>query len=234
MKALNKENIKPKSGVIRGLTAAWPICLGYIPIGLAFGVLAQKIGLNPLEIGLMSILVFAGSSQFIAVSMLSAGASALSIIITTFVVNFRHFLMSSALAVFLGKVKRRNLALYAYGVTDESFGVNLPKFKNGNWSLIPALIVNHTANLTWFLSTVAGGFFGQFIPSKALGIDYALIAMFICLLILQIRGKLYLITAIIAGFMAVTLSLLFPGNSYIVVASIIAASVGLIIRKWIF
>ncbi len=52
-----------------GIAAAWPICLGYAPIGLAFGVLAQKAGLTPLEIGLMSVIVFAGSSQFIAVSM---------------------------------------------------------------------------------------------------------------------------------------------------------------------
>ncbi len=53
----------------RGVAAAWPICLGYAPIGLAFGVLAQKAGLTPLSIGLMSIIVFAGSSQFIAVSI---------------------------------------------------------------------------------------------------------------------------------------------------------------------
>jgi len=51
-----------------GIRAAWPICLGYVPIGLAFGVLAQKAGLSPLAIGLMSLLVFAGSSQFIAVA----------------------------------------------------------------------------------------------------------------------------------------------------------------------
>ena len=62
-----------------GIKAGWPICLGYFPIGLAFGVLAQKAGLHPVEIGLMSLLVFAGSSQFVAVSMLSGGASALSI-----------------------------------------------------------------------------------------------------------------------------------------------------------
>ena len=56
-----------------GLRAAWPICVGYVPIGLAFGVLAQKAGLSALAVGLMSALVFAGSSQFIAVAMLGAG-----------------------------------------------------------------------------------------------------------------------------------------------------------------
>ena len=219
--------------VIGGLTAAWPICLGYIPIGLAFGVLAEKAGLTPLEIGLMSIFVFAGSAQFIAVSMLSAGAAAASIILTTFVVNLRHFLMSSSLAVFLGKVRRSGLTLFAYGVTDESFAVNYSNFKSGSWSLAPALIVNHTTNVTWVSSTVLGGFFGQFIPAKAFGIDYALVAMFVCLLVIQLRGRLYVITGLIAGAVAVSLSMLMPGNLYIVLASIIAASAGVFIKRWI-
>ena len=72
-KSLNDDKSGPKGTALsRGAVAAWPICLGYMPIGLAFGVLAQKAGLSPLEIGLMSVLVFAGSSQFIAVSMLAA------------------------------------------------------------------------------------------------------------------------------------------------------------------
>ncbi len=61
-------------GITQGLISAWPICFGYIPLGLAFVVIAQKAGLHPLEIGFMSLLVYAGSSQFIAVSMLSGGA----------------------------------------------------------------------------------------------------------------------------------------------------------------
>jgi predicted branched-subunit amino acid permease len=125
-----------------GLSAGWPICLGYLPIGLTFGVLAQKAGLSPIQIGLMSILVFAGSSQFITVSMISAGASAAAIITTTFVVNLRHVLMSSALAVFLRSAHRGLLALCACGVTDGSFAVNLPRFNAHNWSLGRALVVN--------------------------------------------------------------------------------------------
>ncbi|MGB5985901.1 MAG: AzlC family ABC transporter permease, partial [Desulfobacterales bacterium] len=206
-------------------------CLGYLPIGMAFGVLAQKAGLTPLQIGLMSILVFAGSAQFIAVSMLAAGAAAPAIIATTFVVNLRHLLMSSALAVYLRAAHRGLLALYAYGVTDESFAVNLPRFNDGAWSLSRALVVNHAANLTWFLSTVAGGIGGRFIPEGALGIDYALIAMFICLLIYQLKEKIHLLAAALAGLSAVILALWIPGNSYIVLASIFAATAGVVIRR---
>ncbi len=215
----------------RGAAAAWPICLGYLPIGLAFGVLAQKAGLSPLEIGLMSVFVFAGSSQFIAVSMLAAGASIISIVATTFVVNLRHFLMSSALAVFLKNADHKKLTLFAYGVTDESFAVNLSKFRDSQWDLDSALVTNFTANFTWIITTVLGGIGGQFIPAHAFGIDYALIAMFICLLVFQIRGFIYVITAAIAGLFAVLLSMLIPGNSYIVIASMAAAAIGVIIKK---
>ncbi|MBW2561744.1 MAG: AzlC family ABC transporter permease [Deltaproteobacteria bacterium] len=214
-----------------GVIGAWPICLGYLAIGLAFGVIAQKAGLSPVEIGLMSLLVYAGSSQFIAVSMLSAGAGIVPIVITTFTVNLRHMLMSSSLATFMRNLGICRLSLFAYGVTDESFALNSAKFRSGKWDWRRALVLNHTTNLTWIASTVAGGFGGQFIPAGALGIDYALSAMFICLLIFQLRGRLYVIVAIIAGLLAVGLSLILPGNSYIVIASVIAAALGVILKR---
>jgi 4-azaleucine resistance transporter AzlC len=215
----------------QGIQAGWPISLGYIPIGLAFGVLAQKAGLTPLDIGLMSALVFAGSAQFIAVSMVTAGASTAAIIVTTFVVNLRHVLMSSSLAVHLKGAPRSKLSLFAYGVTDESFAVNLSRFQEGPWGLNQCLVVNHVANFTWVLSTVAGGLGGRYIPESAFGIDYALIAMFICLLVFQLKGNIYVWTGLVAAAMAVVMSIFIPGNLYIVLASIFASSIGVAMRS---
>ena len=65
--------------------AVWPIWLGYLPLGFAGGVLSQKVGLTPLEVGLMSLLVFAGSGQFIALAMMGSGSS-----------SIRHWLTSSS------------------------------------------------------------------------------------------------------------------------------------------
>ena len=214
-----------------GIKAGWPICLGYFPIGLAFGVLAQKAGLHPVEIGLMSLLVFAGSSQFVAVSMLSGGASVLSIVLTTFVINLRHLLMSSSLALYLRSVKKSWTALFAYGVTDESFAINLTGLRDTNWDWRQALVVNQTANVAWIASSIVGAYSGQFIPAGAFGIDYALIAMLLCLLVFQLRGRLYALTAIVAGVLAVFLALLVPGNSYIVLASVLAAFIGVVCRR---
>jgi 4-azaleucine resistance transporter AzlC len=223
---------RPQPGILhQGVGAAWPICLGYAPIGLAFGVLAQKAGLTPLEIGLMSVLVFAGSSQFIAVAMLSGGASIFAIVVTTFTVNLRHLLMSSALAPFFKGHHRSKLSLFAYGITDESFAINWSRLKAGDWDLNRAIILNQTANLAWFASTILGGVGGQFIPAEAFGLDYALIAMFICLLIYQLGSGIYIFTAVLAGGLAVVLAMIWPGNVYIVVAAIGAATAGAVLKR---
>jgi len=224
-------SIKWWAAIKDGVVAAWPICLGYLAIGLAFGVIAQKAGLHPLEIGLMSVMVYAGSAQFIAISMLAGGSAIVPIIVTTFMVNLRHLLMSSSLSVYLKPLRGGWLALYAYGVTDESFALNLTRFRDDEWDWRRAIVLNHTSNIAWIGSTIAGGYGGQFIPSGAFGIDYALIAMFICLFVFQLKGSLYIIVAIIAGGLAVGLSLLIPGNSHIVISSIVAATCGVLLRK---
>jgi 4-azaleucine resistance transporter AzlC len=223
--------VRPRERFRQGAAAAWPICLGYVPIGMAFGVLAQKAGLSPLEIGLMSVLVFAGSAQFIAVAMLSAGASFLTIVVTTFTVNLRHLLMSSALAPYFKGHRRGRLSLFAYGITDESFAINWSRLKAGGWDLERAIVLNQTANFVWFASTVLGGIGGQFIPAGAFGLDYALIAMFICLLVYQLGGRLYILTAVLAGGLAVGLALIWPGNGYIIVAAIGAATIGAVMKR---
>ncbi|MDW7771298.1 MAG: AzlC family ABC transporter permease [Desulfobulbaceae bacterium] len=221
----------PAACLRKGAKVSWPICLGYIPIGLALGVLADQAGIPFWAVGMMSILVFAGSAQFIAVAMLTAGASTGAIIMTTLVVNLRHVLMSSSLALYLRGVNRWFLSLFAYGITDESFAVNMAQFRKGGWDKICALSVNHISNLVWILSTICGVLVGGFIPRGAFGIDYALTGMFICLLVFQLQGRLYLITGMVAALTAIIWYLLIPGNSYIVVASICAATFGFLIKN---
>lgn len=224
--------MKWPEAVKEGIIAAWPICLGYLAIGMAFGVIAQKAGLHPFEIGLMSLMVYAGSAQFIAVSMLAGGSAIVPIIATTFVVNLRHLLMSSSLSIYLKSVRGSWLALFAYGVTDESFALNLTRFRNDSWDWRRALVLNHTTNLTWIGSTIAGGFGGQFIPAGAFGIDYALIAMFICLFVFQLSDNMHILVAILAGGLAVGLSLIIPGNSHIIISSIVAATLGVLFQNY--
>jgi 4-azaleucine resistance transporter AzlC len=229
---MRTNSLETKKNILRGLAAAWPICLGYLAIGLAFGVLARQSGLAVYQIALMSLIVFAGSAQFIAVSMISSGVPALSIVITTFMVNLRHLLMSSSLSLHLKGKNKAVLSLFAYGVTDESFAVNLGRFSNSDWGLNNALIVNHVANFFWVISTILGGYAGQFIPPGAFGIDYALTAMFLCLLVFQLKGRLYVFISVIAGLLSVVFFLTIPGNSYVILSSVLAASIGVALKSY--
>jgi 4-azaleucine resistance transporter AzlC len=229
----NNDPVSPwRERLVMGIRMAWPICMAYFPVGMAFGVLAQKAGLSVLQTGAMSVVVFAGSSQFIGVSMLSGGASLMAIAATTFVVNLRHLLMSSSLATHLRRTSTPFLFLFAYGVTDESFAVNSMRFREGDWDRWKALIVNHAANVAWVSSSIAGAVSGQFIPPGFLGIDYAMIAMFIGLLVFQLRGRIYIFTALLSGGLSAVLSLTMPGNAYVIFASLAAATCGYAVSRF--
>ncbi len=224
-------NFLTKSSFVAGMAAAWPICLGYIAIGLAFGVLAEKAGLSPWQIGLMSLMVYAGSSQFIAVSMLAGGASAIPIILSTLIVNLRHLLMSAALSSHVKKMDRSLIPLFAYGVTDESFAVNMARFANGDWDWQRSLVVNHATNLIWILSTILGGVSGQFIPPGAFGIDFALSAMFLGLLLFQLRGLEYVLVAAFGGLTALLIYIHLGGFWHVFFAPLLAVPLGVIVKR---
>jgi predicted branched-subunit amino acid permease len=115
-------------------------------------------------------------------------------------------------------------------VTDESFAVNMTRFRAGGWDRWRALIVNHLANSVWILATVTGSLVGQFVPAGAFGIDYALTGMFICLLVFQLQGRIYILTGLLAASISVTWYLLIPGDSYIVGASMLAATFGYFLK----
>lgn len=214
----------------QGLKAAWPICAGYLAIGISFGIIARQSGFTVMQIGLMSVIVFAGSAQFIAVSMISSGASVIPVIAATFFVNLRHVLMSSTLSLHLKGTRKSLLTLFAYGMTDESFAVNFTRFSKGPWDIRSALTVNHAANLFWIASTMAGGYIGHLVPKGAFGLDYALTAMFLSLLVLQLTSRTVALTALVSGVLAVLFSLVLPGTWYVILATMIAATLGVMLQ----
>ena len=118
------QNNNIKSNFFKGVRQALPIVLGYIPIGLSFGILAADT-LRHTGIFLMSLLVYAGSAQFISVSMLAGQASAISVIVTVFLVNLRHLLFSASLSPYARAIPARLLALISFEMTDESFAVEI-------------------------------------------------------------------------------------------------------------
>lgn len=213
-----------------GAKAALPIVFGYLPVGIAFGVLARKAGLSPIEAGSMSLLVYAGASQFIAVEMISKGIPWIPIVLTTFFINLRHLLMSSTLSLYFNGNSLRTLGLLSAQLTDESFAVAMAdpsKISNRPRYLFALQI---TSQLAWISGSVAGGLFGSFIKGSAYGIPFALPALFICLLVFQLKSKIHFWVMGLAGISSLLLKELLPGNWYMIGAALIASTAGLLIE----
>jgi 4-azaleucine resistance transporter AzlC len=221
-----------KSRWLTGVTQAVPIVMGYVPIGIAFGVLAQKAGISTLNTVLMSLLVFAGSSQLIAVGLFAAGVPALSIILTTFIVNLRHTLMSAALSPFLKRWRKAKLAAFAYQLTDETCAVHAARFASAGANKAEAFATNVTAQAAWIFGGWLGTVLGQAITDvKSLALDYVLPAMFIALMVLQIKDRVQVGVAIVTGALSVILLLMGVGQWNVIAATLIGATIGVVFEK---
>ena len=211
----------------RGMTRALPIVFGYIPIGFAYGVLAQQAGLSTINTLLMSAIVYAGSSQLIAVGLFAASVPGLTIILTTFVVNLRHMLFSAALSPYLKGWKVPELAIFSFELTDESFAVHSASFADGVPPKPEIIAINMTAQVSWILGSALGAMAGQLVSDvKPFALDYTLPAMFIALLVMQIKSKGEIIVALVAGVLCVGLVLMGVEQWSVILATLIGASLG--------
>ena len=223
-----------RTAYIKGAQRALPIVLGYVPIGFAYGVLAGKSGMSEANTLLMSLIVFAGSAQFIAVGLFASGTGGAAVIMTTFVVNLRHMLMAASLAPYLSGWKKRYLALFSYELTDETFALHSSRVAELKESRVEALSLNLTAQISWVVGTVLGIVASSLIGDvKPLGLDYALAAMFIGLLVGQCQNKIRICTAIMSGILATGFYLVGFQQFHIILATVLAATLGLGLEQWI-
>lgn len=218
---------------LSGFKQASPIVMGYVPVGAAFGVLAHKTGLSMLNTVLMSTIVFAGSAQLIAVAMFAAGMPPLSIVATTFVVNLRHLLMTASLAPNLKGWEKWQLALFAYEVTDESFALHSARFARGDVSKSTSILINSIAHASWILASWVGYLTGSTIPDiKPLGLDYALPAMFIALLCMQVKNGLHIFVAGFTGLVSIALIQAGADQWSVIIATLVGATFGAGVESW--
>jgi 4-azaleucine resistance transporter AzlC len=215
------------------VTASAPIMMGYIPIGFAFGVLANTSGLSAFNAFFMSLFVFAGSAQLISVGLFAANASLATIIITTFIVNLRHMLMSAALSPYLSGWRKTELAGFSFELTDETFALHAERFANQKPRKSETFLINLTAQSSWVAGTILGVFAGNLITDVyPFALDYALPAMFIALLVLQIKNNRQIIVGLFSGILAILLLQSGLEQWYVIIATIIGATFGLGIEIW--
>lgn len=219
-----------------GVLAALPIVPGYVSIGLACGVIERSAGLSILEIFLLGLLLYAGGAQFVVAGMVGAGASASTIVPTIGFLNLRHLLYATALAPSLKRLKLWQSLTIGYGLTDEAFAVDSNAWI-GKEAQSPRWFwgLHITAQASWILATVLGGLMGSLVADlTALGLDFALPAMFLGLLALGLQGRpkpgIGWVTAGLGGAAAVGLSLVISGTLPVVIAAVGAAILGALLE----
>lgn len=197
-----------------------PVMMGYLFAGMAFGVLFQSKGYHFGWAALMSLLVYAGSMQFVAVNFFVPGVSFLNVILMTFMVNVRHvFYGLSMLEKFKGMGKKKPYMIFS--LTDETYSLlcaaKPPQDVEKSWFFF---FISLLHQIYWIAGSVLGGLAGELITFNTEGIDFTLTALFVVIFVEQWLGAKSHLPAI-AGVAASILCLLIFGPSNFILPSMI-------------
>lgn len=211
-----------------GLAAGTGIAIGYVPAALTYGLLAKSAELTFIETMSLSIFVFAGAAQYIALSLITIGTGVFEIVLTTFILNIRHFLMSAALNEKAEEEAMWKKAVYSFGVTDETFSVAAMKRGSIHSSFMAGLIL--ISYSSWVLGSGLGFVAGNAMPpvvQESMGI--ALYAMFIGLLVPSLKTSL---KAVILAVTAAVLNCIFTysgalSSGWAIIISTLIASISI-------
>ena len=161
------------------LTKTLPVMTGYVVLGIGFGVLSVKSGISVLMTQLMSILIYAGSMQFVMVGLITGGASVITIILTTLAVNARHlFYGISMVDRYQGTGERKPYLIFA--LTDETYSLVLnDEYPEGLDPTDCRFFISLADQIYWNLGTFIGAVLGSAASFNSEGIDFAMTALFI-------------------------------------------------------
>ncbi|MDO8985781.1 AzlC family ABC transporter permease [Cypionkella sp.] len=227
----------PKSTFTAGLVTALPIALGYFPIAFSFGVAATRAGLTGLEAFGLSLIIYAGAAQFLALALITGGAPVLVSAFTLVAMNIRHVLYGPALIKRVGPDARTKHAwAWAFGLTDEVFGAALGALARGKVVFSEAFMfgLGLAAYGSWLSGTALGAFAGgaalQNYPVIDAALGFMLPALFLALL-LSILSKLQLPVIAVAMAATVAVTLAWSGTAGILAGMVAGAVSGLLVRR---
>lgn len=223
--------MKRSTALKEAFLVAWPIMLGYVAIGLPCGILSQSIGLNALQVFLFSFLFYSGAGQFMIPNMYLAHAPLAPIVASVSLVNTRQMLYSASLAPYCSKTSKVLAILFAATVTDESYGVSIARFEEGNWSVGRALAVNLFSQSAWVISSVVGVLIGSLVNIPLVIASFAMTSIFICLLCVQKRTAPNITAAVFAMLGVVFCKLAGMHGAAIIVGALLGVGCAMLAHK---
>lgn len=209
-----------------------PVAISIAAYGVVWGVLARQAGLSIGEVALMSGLVFAGASQFVALDLWMPGSLPVgAIVLAVMIVNLRLMLMTATLRPLVAHLPPWRAALSMGLVADENWAMTMGEVAKGRGSVAYLLGGGMLSYVAWFSSTLAGRLLGSAIddPSKY-GLDFAFTATFLALLFGMWKGKADLVPWIVAALAAIITAKLVPGHWHIVVGGLAGSLAGAVVE----
>lgn len=209
-----------------------PVMFGYIPLGMAYAILGVSLEIPAWFIALASVIVYAGSGQFLLVGLIGMGSNLLSIFIATFLLNLRHMFYAISLLSDISALKKGKI--YAiFGLTDESFavlkGMSIEP-KNRDKIYFFVIFFNQ---IYWVLGTILGILVGKNLKVNYSGIEFSLTALFVVLAIELFKNNANF-KVLFLGILIGILGLIFvPQNYTLLVCLCIGIVLLFIFRKWI-
>jgi 4-azaleucine resistance transporter AzlC len=214
-------------GVLEGARRIVPLALGVFAYGLVFGVLAHQAGLSLLESLLMSGLVFAGTAQFVALSLWIMPLPVGAIILTTLVINLRNLLMGAAIRPWLAKLGPLKTYASVFFLADENWALTMTAYANGSTNGAMLLGSGLVLYLSWVGATLAGQTVGGIIRDPARwGLDFAFSAAFLALLVGMWKGKRDIAPWLVAAVAAIVAAHWLPGKWYILIGGLAGSITG--------
>ncbi len=228
---------KARAELVAGVRDMLPLLVGVVPFGVLFGIVSFTANLPWWAALSMSVIVFAGASQFAAVGLLTQGVAMPLIVLTTFIINLRHAFYGASVAEYLGGLHKAWRRVLAYTLTDESYAVTITHYRDAtsgdpalkHWYFLGA---NFTLYIFWQITTAIGYSVGQLIGDPlVLGLDFTLPLVFIAILVPRLKSRADLVSAIVASLIAV-FAFPLPNKLGLLIAIAVGIVVGFGVDKW--
>lgn len=214
--------------VKQALKTSVPIMMGYIVLGMAFGLLLESKGYHWIYALLMSVFIYAGSMQFVAINLLTSGASLISGVMMTLFINARHMVYGlSMIKKFKGMGKYKPYMIFS--LTDETYSLlvseKVPEDCDKRTYLF---LISFFNQCYWVIGSVLGSLVGSMLTINTAGLDFAMTALFVVIVLEQfLTSSKHIYTYL--GFGISILCLFIFGQSHFIIPSMIGIIVGLLI-----
>ncbi len=209
-----------------------PVMAGYIVLGIGFGIISEKNGYGILWALAMSVFIYAGSMQYVTVSLLSSGANLLAVALTTLMVNARHlFYGISMLEPYKNSGKYKPYLIF--GLTDETYSLvcrnDVPENINFHQYSFWLTLFNQSY---WIIGSVIGATLGSIIKFNTAGVEFAMTALFITVFVEQWRSTKNHIPALIGLFSSIICLIIFGKDNFLIPSMILISIILCLTSKW--